>query len=340
MGLYISVSSAGTCPRRIIFEKGLGIKQEETDRMKRLFFDGHLHEESILQWAVENIPDIKGGTTADYQREVKIPINTDTDFIFYGKIDGIAYTPAPVLLEAKTTNGYKFLRMQKYGILKEAPTYFVQVQLYMHGLRLEGLDIDRAYIVVRNMDTPRDRFYEHYWERIDYDEHAIREYIREALKIEELYTIAKEWNGTLEDFLAKYHDMLPPTFGNPYITPCSWCHLKHICYPDAEEEETEIFFDMDIEEAIEKLEMLQEEYNEQGKALKKQIDALKKQIIQMLGAGKSYRYGEKIYMVKQVHSSSVDTKAVRKLLEEQPELAKQVLKEVVYEKLVVQQSEV
>jgi len=157
---YIRISQAGACPRRLQLEAWGVEGLPPWEGAERAFAEGNLHEPSILEWAAQNLP---GGpyVLTDQQKEV---VFKDEDCIIaVGHIDAIAVNNAgeKVLLEAKCLSNRGFQELREKGVQEAHPQYWTQVQLYLAATGLE-----KAYLVARNKETPRNRMWDMYYESI------------------------------------------------------------------------------------------------------------------------------------------------------------------------------
>lgn len=77
-----------------------------------------------------------------------------------GEATGIIEAPkTPHLLECKTHNAKSFAQLVKHGVAISKPDHMAQMQIYMHGRKL-----NRAFYLAKNKDTD-----ELYAERVNYD---------------------------------------------------------------------------------------------------------------------------------------------------------------------------
>ena len=127
-------------------------------RLLRIFRHGHMIEAEVVR-AIRQA-GIKVRYTGHKQRYINLGahIGGHADGVI---TSGLPESPkTPHLLEVKSAKNSQFNALKKGGIEKERPQHYVQMQLYMHGMKLT-----RAIYVVVNKDTD-----ELYTERIRYDE--------------------------------------------------------------------------------------------------------------------------------------------------------------------------
>ena len=106
----IRASRAGSCPRQLYYEAWGFDGLPPWEGMTRAFAEGNLHEDSILEWACENIP---GGPwlLTNQQKELMI------DGWLPGHIDGLASNIGrTILLEAKCLARRAFQELRENGV--------------------------------------------------------------------------------------------------------------------------------------------------------------------------------------------------------------------------------
>jgi len=163
--------------------------------MLRLFETGQLFEDRICA-ELEAI----GIRISDRQKVIEIFPH------FGGSIDGLGVgfeeSKKVHLLEFKTHNQKSFDKLSNNGVAVAKPEHVVQMNIYMHGLKL-----DRAYYIAENKNTS-----EIYAERVRYD--------------------ASIYN----DNVAKAHYIVdspvPPEriCDNPARFACQFCNYKILCH--------------------------------------------------------------------------------------------------------------
>jgi hypothetical protein len=155
---HFGASQAGhKCDRWLWLSFRWAVKPEFPGRILRLFRRGH-HEEN---WVVADLKaaGIRITHTGKMQKRVDFGCHIG------GSLDGIITSGVPEaptkshVAEFKTHGLKSFTDMQKNGVEKSKPVHYAQVQLYMHGTK-----IDRAlYVAVCKNDDQL------YIERIRYD---------------------------------------------------------------------------------------------------------------------------------------------------------------------------
>jgi len=85
VAIALRVSSAGACPRRIELEawgiEGLPLWEGS----ERAFAEGNMHEQSILEWACENLPN---GPYVLHSQQKEVTIFYHDKELLVGHIDG------------------------------------------------------------------------------------------------------------------------------------------------------------------------------------------------------------------------------------------------------------
>jgi hypothetical protein len=137
-------------------------------RILRIFENGHVREAAIIDMLRR-----AGLTIADAQAEVSFADGALTGHCD-GVVRGVPEAPKkPHLLEIKTMNDKRWRTWRSQGVKVSDPKYWVQCQLYMHGLGLT-----RTLFVCENQDT---REIEH--QRIEYDQIAAEKLVARAERI-------------------------------------------------------------------------------------------------------------------------------------------------------------
>jgi len=290
---HIRVSSAGACPRRVQYEAWGIVGLPPWEGTERAFEEGNIHEASILRWAAEHLPGAPY-VIHDEQKEVIIFYNDKE--LLRGHIDGLAtnHEGRRILVEAKALARRGFEELRKNGVKQAHPQYYLQVQLYLHALGLET-----GYLIARNKETPKTRYWDHHIEEITYDE----DYVASELK---------RLNELL-DKIETNEELLPPY--NPYDNwncRLPYCPYVHLCYPDYYEQATrpkQLPKQDNLEEVVAEYVDLSNEIN----GLSKRRDELKDIIIGSVG-NKPVIAGRYEVCVKERLNERIDTKAVRDLL--------------------------
>ncbi len=175
-------------------------------RIRRIFANGHDRETRIvamLKAAGIDVQDRDPATGKQWRVEL-------IDGVLTGSCDGIAtgVPEAPVtphLLEIKTMNRERWDAWRRKGVRVSDPKYFVQVQLYMHGLGL-----DRALFVAENQDTKEIEA-----ERIVYEPAFALAQIERARRI-------------------AFSEALPPRINDsPDWYECRFCPARDLCHHGA-----------------------------------------------------------------------------------------------------------
>lgn len=164
-------------------------------RMLRLFETGQRFEDRICS-------ELEGIGIKITERQKVIVIFPH----FGGSIDGLGEgfeeSKKVHLLEFKTHNQKSFDKLLNHGVQETKPEHVVQMNIYMHGLKL-----DRAYYIAENKNTS-----EIYAERIKYD------------------------SKIYQDNVTKAHNIIdspvPPSriCDNPARFACQFCNYKLLCH--------------------------------------------------------------------------------------------------------------
>ncbi len=167
---YLGVSQIGhTCERWLWLSFRWAVQEEFDGRMLRLFARGH-REEPELRRLLEQI-----GVVFSQKAQERVHIAPHV----YGHIDDIAESGVPEaektahLVEYKTHSKKSFDALAKEGVKSSKLQHFVQMQLYMHGLKLTRA----LYVSVCKDD---DRIYA---ERVRYDKACAEYYIDRAKRV-------------------------------------------------------------------------------------------------------------------------------------------------------------
>jgi len=291
--MRLRVSSAGACPKRVQYEAWGIVGLPPWEGTERAFEEGNIHEASILRWAAEHLPD-GPYVIHDEQKEVTIYYN-DRELL-KGHIDGLAtnHEGQTILVEAKALARRGFEELRKHGVKEAHPQYYLQVQLYLHALGLET-----GYLVARNKETPKTRYWDHCFEKITYDANFVANELKRL--------------NALLDKIENNEEIQPPYNPNDnWNCRLPYCPYVHLCYPDYYEQATQpkqLPHHDDLEEIVEEYVELGEEINE----LSKRRDELKDIILGSVG-DKPVIAGRYEVCVKERMSERIDTKAVKILL--------------------------
>jgi len=159
------------CDRELWLSFRWAVKPEFPGRILRMFRRGHNEE----NWVVADLKaaGIRITHTGKMQKRVTFGchISGSLDGII---TDGVPEAPTkPHVAEFKTHNLKSFTDMQKNGVEKSKPVHYAQLQLYMHGTK-----IDRAlYVAVCKDDDNL------YIERVRYDKKFAKELLERSKRI-------------------------------------------------------------------------------------------------------------------------------------------------------------
>lgn len=170
-------------------------------RILRVFRRGHNEEPYIVSDLRAIGMDVRN--TTSHQSRVDLGCHVS------GSVDGIIESGVPEapkkrhVAEFKTASKKMFDALEKAGSVAIAkPEHFVQMQLYMHGLK-----IDRALYVAVCKDDDR-----MYTERVRYDAEVAEKYIRRG------------------HYLATSDRMPPPISTDPSWYQCKFCDAHEFCH--------------------------------------------------------------------------------------------------------------
>lgn len=286
----IRISQAGSCPRRLQLE-AWGIEGlPPWEGSSRAFAEGNIHEASILEWAAENIPD---GPYQLQDQQKEVAIKSDEKPICIGHIDaiGINNDGHQILLEAKCLAARGFQELRSRGVKEAHPQYYTQVQLYLAGI---GLGV--GYLVARNKETPRNRMWDMYFEKIIRDQIFINS---ELSRLEKLIKSIEE------------QEEIPPPFNPRDNWNCRppWCPYTYHCFPDYCKDKTNATDRSDLIITVETL----QELNEEIKTLEVFRDEVKIKLLDETNNG-PVQAGRWLVQTKERRSERFDTKLARKEL--------------------------
>ncbi len=170
-------------------------------RVERLFQTGHREEQRM-------IADLRAIGMVVYDKDPNTGMQFSVRFcdgLFNGSCDGVGdkvpgHEKKHHLLEFKTHNDKSFQSWKRDGVEKSKPTHFFQMQIYMHGLKLE-----RALYVAHNKNTDEVEV-----ERIKYQPAVAKAIIEKADRI----IASPEPPPKMESFA------------------CRWCRHEKICRYD------------------------------------------------------------------------------------------------------------
>jgi len=293
VAIALRVSSAGACPRRIELEawgvEGLPLWEGS----ERAFAEGNMHEQSILEWACENLPN---GPYVLHSQQKEVSIFYHDKELLVGHIDGLATNNegVTVLLEAKALAKRAFTEIREKGLREAHPQYFTQVQLYLHALGLE-----KGYLIVRNKDTPKTRFWDHHIEEVVYDAEFVEAELKRleelAIKIEQGVEIEPPYNP--ED---NWQCRQPYC---PYTEKCFPEYYKNSRQPKTAK------VDMELSALVEQYVELGEEISE----MQEIREGIKEQIMERVGSDLVIA-GEYVVYTKERITETIDTKKVREVV--------------------------
>jgi hypothetical protein len=168
-------------------------------RILRLFRRGHREEETVVADLIAAGMDVR--ETGWSQRKLNFGAHVE------GSCDGIIMSGVPEapkkphLLEIKTISKSRFATLNKEGLEKSNPEYWVQVQCYMNGT-----GIDRCLFIAVCKDND-----EIYTERVKYDAAVARYYIERGQRIaladripDRAINNPSDWRGKYSDYYAVY----------------------------------------------------------------------------------------------------------------------------------------
>lgn len=284
----IRISQAGACPRRLQLETW-GIEGlPPWEGSARAFAEGNLHEQSILEWAEQNLPG-SPYSIEEQQKEVYL------DNFLVGHIDGLARPRdksfAYYLVEAKCLAARGFQELRQKGVREAHPQYYTQVQLY-----LAAINMDTAYLVARNKETPRNRMWDHYFERIELDDAFVEAEIARLKKLAKAIEAKRQIN---------------PPYNPQDNWQCRppWCPYTYHCHPDYRKAKAEVADRSDLLSTVETLQELTEEI----KALEAFRDEVKAKLLEEATCG-PVQAGKWLVQVKERRSERFDTRLARKEL--------------------------
>jgi hypothetical protein len=185
------------CERYLWLNFRWAVIEKFSGRILRLFRRGQNEEDTIYADLKRIGLDVSGSQhRVDFGNHIS------------GSIDGVINEGVPEaptkrhVLECKTHSKKSFDDLVKNGVEKSKPMHYVQMQLYMHGLK-----IDRAlyYAVCKDND-------EIYTERVRYVKETAEKYINRG------HTIVSS-------------DRMPPPYTtDPTYYSCKWCPAHDLCF--------------------------------------------------------------------------------------------------------------
>lgn len=167
--LHMGCSILGhSCDRYLWLSFRWAVIEKLDGRILRLFRRGQLEETTILQ-------DLRAVGIKVSERQGIVDFGCHIS----GSVDGVITAGVPEspmkyhVLECKTHSKKSFDDLQKNGVEKSKPQHFIQMQLYMHGLK-----IDRALYYAICKDTD-----EIYTERVRLNKELAQKYVDRGKRI-------------------------------------------------------------------------------------------------------------------------------------------------------------
>ena len=168
---HLGMSSIGADKRAVWLEYRWSFPKDLTARTLRIFELGNVLEEVVLGYLEDIGVEVHG-------REPNQIRYSDHQGHFGGSLDGagLGVPGAPKtwhVIEIKTANDSRFNALKKDGYKKWSPTYYAQLQLYMHYSSMK-----RALVCVYNKNTSAI-----YTERLNYKKLEALGFIQKASEI-------------------------------------------------------------------------------------------------------------------------------------------------------------
>lgn len=205
MSLTLRCSGIGEgCDRRLWYAyRWAHMPEAFSGRILRIFENGHDREDRIvemLKLAGFNVQDRDPETGAQWRVVLADGLLTGS---CDGIIRGIPEAPTtPHLLEIKTMKAERWDAWRRKGVQVSDPKYYVQMQLYMHGLGLT-----RALFLSENQDSKQIET-----QRVDYDPAVALAQIERARR------------------LATTETLPPRVSEKPDWWECRFCPARSICH--------------------------------------------------------------------------------------------------------------
>lgn len=307
-------SQIGACKRRLQLE-AWGVEGLPTwEGTERAFYDGHMHELSIVEWAVS----YKGEGWKAICKQKEILVAEGDGWQIVGHIDAILTKKGEerVLLECKALNKRAFQEFRERGVSSSQPQYLAQVQAYLHGLQaLRHLRTAHALIITRNKETPRSRLYDHAVEAVEYDPDFASSLIGEVEALHHSIEKGEE---------------IPPPYNPQDDWQCRppWCPYTFVCWPEWRRERNRTRDASAFSELLEERQELKAQAEEISERLE-EIDAALKESLE----DGDYVAGRWALKLQTRRSERVDGNAVRKLVS--PELLPKLIKVSEYRVLTI-----
>lgn len=189
------------CDRWLWLSFRWACREEFSGRMLRLFDRGQREEEVITKHLVNIGCSIQ---TRDENGQIRVSFGSHVS----GSVDGIisfgvrGAEKTPHVAEFKTHNKKSFEKVVKEGVKKAKPQHYIQMQVYMKGLKLK-----RALYVAVCKDND-----EYYTERVEYDAEIAKSAIERGQRI----ALSEE---------------LPPKLSeDPSWYQCKFCAAHSMCH--------------------------------------------------------------------------------------------------------------
>lgn len=293
---YPSPSSVGRCIRALVYHANGVAADKLPDRTLLVFEDGDIHEMLIkdhIRKTVYELHEWKG-------KNQRIQIAVIAGQKMTGEIDGLITDPLGKarLLEIKSINHFGFER------LKDEPLddHRRQTNLYLHGLKIAGMEIEEAIILYKNKNTAAMKEFV-----ITYDEEQA---LADIAMFEDVKRMAEA-------------GAIPP---RPYEMDdwhCQYCRWQTHCWQNYAEEFKALSKDVAMSEEIETAARFYNELGAQKSDIEKQRDevgVILKDTLRGLGA-QSGRAGEYLLSLsvterKKINEELVPPEAVTKVLSE------------------------
>jgi CRISPR/Cas system-associated exonuclease Cas4 (RecB family) len=313
--LYLRASSiGGSCKRKIQLEYR-GEEAIFSDYILKAFEDGNMHEPSVIKW-FEKKYNTKVAFTGENQLTLMI-----TPYL-RGHPDGfITCMPEngkSFLLECKALRQRAVYELRDKGVKKSHPHYYMQIQLYMYGLKQIEYPVSGCYFVARNKEKFVNGEYDTHVEIVDYDSN----FVELALKdIEELH---KQISSS---------ETLPALFTPEVNWECKYCGYLHVCHPNwAPQKMVNTDSNLELEVKLYELKNIQA----QKQALEEKEKEIRESLLQTLPVGTTQIAGY-VVKIQDVKTERFDTKAIRSYIP--PEKLSEFIKCSSYKKMTVSEVE-
>lgn len=207
---YLGLSALGDpCARKVWFGWRWCAPEKFSARMLRLFRRGHREEQAFI--VMLRGVGMQVHTHDEDGKQFKI---TDFDGHLSGHMDGVGFSkefwkgpnPKPFLLEFKTYNAKRFVKVQKEGVASADPKYYVQMQMYSGYEDLVGA----LFCAVCKDDDAL------YFDWVPAKRSAFNSGLKRAESI----------------IAALSPKDVPRVSDTPSWYECKYCHLRDICHKD------------------------------------------------------------------------------------------------------------